>query len=164
VLLLDEPTNDLDIETLTVLEDFLDGWPGTLIVVTHDRYFLERVTDTVWGLMGDGQITMLPRGVDEYLEKRAAAHAPKPVTPTTQPQPATAKATAAEEREAKKVIARVEKQLEKVTAREAEIHAEMEANAADYELLGRLGATLKELAAEREELEFEWLEAAEVLS
>jgi ATP-binding cassette subfamily F protein uup len=164
VLLLDEPTNDLDIETLTVLEDFLDGWSGTLIVVTHDRYFLERVTDTVWGLMGDGQITMLPRGVDEYLEKRAAAHAPNPVTPTTQPQPATAKATAAEEREAKKVIARVEKQLEKVTAREAEIHAEMEANATDYELLSRLGATLKELAAEREELEFEWLEAAEVLS
>src|SRR5699024_8046184 len=72
VLLLDEPTNDLDIETLTVLEDFLDGWPGTLIVVSHDRYFLERVTDSVWALLGDGQISMLPRGVDEYLERRAA--------------------------------------------------------------------------------------------
>ena len=54
VLLLDEPTNDLDIETLNVLEDFLDGWPGTLVVVSHDRYFLERVTDSVWALMGDG--------------------------------------------------------------------------------------------------------------
>ena len=72
VLLLDEPTNDLDIETLNVLEDFLDGWPGTLVVVSHDRYFLERVTDSVWALLGDGKISMLPRGVDEYLERRAA--------------------------------------------------------------------------------------------
>ena len=70
VLLLDEPTNDLDIETLTVLEDFLDGWPGTLIVVSHDRYFLERVTDTVWALLGDGTIGLLPGGVDQYLEMR----------------------------------------------------------------------------------------------
>ena len=74
VLLLDEPTNDLDIETLNVLEDFLDGWPGTLVVVSHDRYFLERVTDSIWALLGDGQISMLPRGVDEYLERRAARH------------------------------------------------------------------------------------------
>src|SRR3954454_16188413 len=72
VLLLDEPTNDLDIETLNVLEDFLDGWPGTLVVVSHDRYFLERVTDSVWALLGDGRLSMLPRGVDEYLERRAA--------------------------------------------------------------------------------------------
>src|SRR4051794_12498795 len=89
VLLLDEPTNDLDIETLNVLEDFLDGWPGTLVVVSHDRYFLERVTDTVWALLGDGQISMLPRGVDEYLERRAEpsfAPAPgeqSPVSPST---------------------------------------------------------------------------------
>ena len=73
VLLLDEPTNDLDIETLTVLEDFLDGWPGTLVVVSHDRYFLERTVDTVWALLDDGQISMLPRGVEEYLERRAQA-------------------------------------------------------------------------------------------
>ena len=70
VLLLDEPTNDLDIDTLNVLEDFLDGWPGTLVVVSHDRYFLERVTDSVWALMGDGQIAMLPNGVEQYLESR----------------------------------------------------------------------------------------------
>ena len=76
MLLLDEPTNDLDIETLNVLEDFLDGWPGTLVVVSHDRYFLERVTDSVWALLGDGQISMLPRGVDEYLERRAAPPPP----------------------------------------------------------------------------------------
>ena len=72
MLLLDEPTNDLDIETLNVLEDFLDRWPGTLVVVSHDRYFLERVTDSIWALLGDGQISMLPRGVDDYLERRAS--------------------------------------------------------------------------------------------
>ena len=70
VLLLDEPTNDLDIETLNVLEDFLDRWPGTLVVVSHDRYFLERVTDSTWALLGDGQISMLPNGVDQYLAHR----------------------------------------------------------------------------------------------
>ncbi len=71
VLLLDEPTNDLDIETLNVVEDFLDCWPGTLVVVSHDRYFLERVCDTVWALLGDGRLVMLPGGVDQYLARRA---------------------------------------------------------------------------------------------
>ncbi len=73
VLLLDEPTNDLDIETLNVLEDFLDDWPGTLVVVSHDRYFLERVTDTTYALLDDGLISMLPGGVDEYLSRRVGA-------------------------------------------------------------------------------------------
>ena len=77
VLLLDEPTNDLDIETLTELEDLLDGWPGTLSVVSHDRYFLERVTEHVVALLGDGKLSFLPGGVDEYLERvRAARRAP----------------------------------------------------------------------------------------
>ena len=74
VLLLDEPTNDLDIQTLTVLEDHLDSWPGTLVVVSHDRYFLERTCDTVWALLGDGSLRMLPRGVEEYLQLRAATN------------------------------------------------------------------------------------------
>ena len=78
VLLLDEPTNDLDIDTLNVVEDFLDSWPGTLVVVSHDRYFLERVTDSVWALMGDGQISMLPSGVDEYLESRKTSSRRRP--------------------------------------------------------------------------------------
>src|SRR6478752_7750753 len=73
VLLLDEPTNDLDIETLNVLEDFLDDWPGTLVVVSHDRYFLERVTDVTYGLLDDGQISLLPGGVDDYLARRVGA-------------------------------------------------------------------------------------------
>ncbi|HKN44786.1 MAG TPA: ABC-F family ATP-binding cassette domain-containing protein, partial [Propionibacteriaceae bacterium] len=70
VLLLDEPTNDLDIDTLTVIEDYLDSWPGTLLVVTHDRYFLERVCDVTYALMGDGSCVLLPGGVDQYLHSR----------------------------------------------------------------------------------------------
>ena len=125
VLLLDEPTNDLDIDTLNVLEDFLDGWPGTLVVVSHDRYFLERVTDSVWALLGDGQISMLPRGVDEYLERRARARWP-PRWPRrvarSRDRPESRRAVAAarrrrargsaEERAARKTLARVEKQLD----------------------------------------------------
>ena len=92
VLLLDEPTNDLDIETLTEFEDLLDGWPGTLVVVSHDRYFLERVTEHVVALLGDGQLAFLPGGVDEYLDRvravrarargsRSARHAPAVAAP-----------------------------------------------------------------------------------
>ena len=80
VLLLDEPTNDLDIETLTELEDLLDGWPGSVVVVSHDRYFLERVTDHVLGLVG-GKLAYLPGGVDEYLAMRDAELDPAPSWP-----------------------------------------------------------------------------------
>ena len=172
VLLLDEPTNDLDIDTLNVLEDFLDGWPGTLIVVSHDRYFLERVTDSVWALLGDGQVSMLPRGVDEYLERRAAigrrgwrhiaGRRRRPTAMCRHPS-AKARAGSAEDRAARKVLARVEKQLERIAAREAELHAEMEANLSDYDLLARVGNQLGELAAEKDELEMEWLEASEAV-
>lgn len=170
VLLLDEPTNDLDIETLNVLEDFLDGWPGTLIVVSHDRYFLERVTDSVWALLGDGQISMLPRGVDEYLERRAAALHLDVAPPAADPEPAAAvpatvkpKAGSAEERAARKVVARVDKQLERIAEREAALNAEIAEHAQDYVRLAELSAQLDELAAEKDGLELEWLEAAEVL-
>src|ERR1700733_13959522 len=75
VLFLDEPTNDLDVDTLTEMEDLLDGWPGSLVLVSHDRYFLERVTDHVLALLGDGRLGYLPGGVDEYLERRRVAAA-----------------------------------------------------------------------------------------
>ena len=84
VLLLDEPTNDLDIDTLTVIEDYLDGWPGTLIVVTHDRYFLERVTDVTYALTGGGRCDLLPGGIEQYLAGRAVA------SPTVRPAEAAA--------------------------------------------------------------------------
>jgi len=182
VLLLDEPTNDLDIDTLNVLEDFLDGWPGTLVVVSHDRYFLERVTDSVWALLGDGQISMLPRGVDEYLERRTAdlslvdaelrrAAVSSPEETSTRRElpeeaasaPAKAKAGSAEERAARKNIARIDKRLERIAEQEAALNAEVLEHAQDYEKLAELSARLDELAAEKEELEMEWLEAAEIL-
>ena len=171
VLLLDEPTNDLDIETLNVLEDFLDGWPGTLVVVSHDRYFLERVTDSVWALLGDGQISMLPRGVDEYLERRAVTSAgsksaePSVVQAGDPPSRHSVRprAGSAEEREARKTLARLDKQLERVAARQAEVDAEMAEHLTDYEKLAELGKVAAELQAERDELELEWLEAAELV-
>ena len=180
VLLLDEPTNDLDIETLNVLEDFLDGWPGTLVVVSHDRYFLERVCDTTWALLGDGQVSLLPRGVDEYLERRAASlraaqQAPSPAEQAPSPAeqapdsaeraPSSAKAAAgsAAERTARKALSRLEKQLARVTAREARINADILAAGDDYERLAALSAEHGTVAAERETLELEWLEAAEQL-
>ncbi|MBI2242601.1 MAG: ABC-F family ATP-binding cassette domain-containing protein [Nocardioides sp.] len=176
VLLLDEPTNDLDIETLNVLEDFLDGWPGTLVVVSHDRYFLERVTDSVWALLGDGQLSMLPRGVDEYLERRAAdlhvepgllageSAVPTVVSGAPAAEPTVkAKAGSAEERAARKTIARIDKRLERIAEQEAGLNAEILEHAHDYERLAGLSAQLDGLAAEKESLELEWLEAAELL-
>ena len=181
VLLLDEPTNDLDIDTLNVLEDYLDGWPGTLVVVSHDRYFLERVTDSTWALLGDGQISMLPRGVDEYLERRHSAaiaaelHSRAPEKRQTAAiaaeshaaaapaVPAKVRAGSAEERAARKTVARLDKQLARIAAREAELNAEIAEHAQDYARLAELSAQLNVLAAEKEEAELEWLEAAELL-
>ncbi len=166
VLLLDEPTNDLDIETLNVLEDFLDGWPGTLVVVSHDRYFLERVTDSVWALLGDGKIVMLPRGVDEYLERRTAslhAEAQAAVAAGSEAGEPKRKLGGAEERTARKAMARLEKQLARVNAREAELNALVLEHAHDYTKLAELSAELQQLHAQKDEFELEWLEVAEVL-
>ncbi len=174
VLLLDEPTNDLDIETLNVLEDFLDGWPGTLVVVSHDRYFLERVTDSVWALLGDGKISMLPRGVDEYLERRRltlveprtvvveeAGHGRHETPAGTAPPKA--KPGSAEERAARKAVARLDKALARLTAREAELNAAVIAAGSDYERLAEASAELQAVLAEKDDVELEWLEAAEAL-
>jgi ATP-binding cassette subfamily F protein uup len=175
VLLLDEPTNDLDIETLNVVEDFLDGWPGTLVVVSHDRYFLERVTDVVYGLLDDGQLSLLPGGVDEYLERRVGAKRQREAAESAQRDIAntpsrhvttrreSARAGSAEERSARKTLARVEKRLAQLTARETELNDEILAHATDHERLTDLSAQLSALAEERDGLEAEWLEAAEDL-
>ncbi|MGC4110838.1 MAG: ABC-F family ATP-binding cassette domain-containing protein [Nocardioides sp.] len=168
VLLLDEPTNDLDIETLTVLEDFLDGWPGTLVVVSHDRYFLERTTDVIYGLLDDGQISLLPGGVDDYLSRRGrlASELAAPLAAAAPPPQAgseRARSGSSEERVARKTLARVERRLEQVSAQEIELNDEVLAHASDHERLTELGLRLAELGAERDRLEAEWLEAAEVL-
>ncbi|MFE7315427.1 ABC-F family ATP-binding cassette domain-containing protein [Streptomyces sp. NPDC057555] len=160
VLFLDEPTNDLDIETLTQLEDLLDGWPGSMIVISHDRYFVERTTDRVFALLGDAALRMLPRGLDEYLERRqkvieAATPAP------AQPAAAAPKKPAAVNRAAQKELQRIERQLDKIGEKEAKLHAQMAEHATDFEKIAGLDAELRELGAQREELEMRWLELAE---
>src|SRR4051794_13910879 len=121
VLLLDEPTNDLDIDTLTAVEDLLDGWPGTLVVVSHDRFFLERVCDDVYGLLGDGTLRHLPGGVERYLElvhERAAAQSPPPARTQQPPE-----RKGAVLRDARRAVQRLERDLERVEQRRAELHA-----------------------------------------
>ncbi|MFG1700937.1 ABC-F family ATP-binding cassette domain-containing protein [Nonomuraea sp. NPDC049309] len=176
VLLLDEPTNDLDIETLNELEDLLDGWPGTLVLVSHDRYFLERVTDKCVALLGDGKLSLLPGGVDEYLERRAAGTAvtarlgvgaaPAASEPAAaQPSPSSAPSglSAKEERELRKELNRLERQLDKLSDQEAKLHAAMAEAASDYAKLGELDAQLREITAQKDAIEAEWLEVADRL-
>jgi ATP-binding cassette subfamily F protein uup len=161
VLFLDEPTNDLDIETLTQLEDVLDGWPGSMVVISHDRFFLERTTDRTFALLGDGTLRMLPRGIDEYLERRARMVEAAVPTPPPAPSGAVKEKSAADARVAKKELQRIERQLDKVSDKETKLHAQIADNATDFEKVAKLDAELRELAAEREELEMRWLELAE---
>lgn len=184
VLLLDEPTNDLDIETLNELEDLLDGWPGTLILVSHDRYFLERVTDQAVALLGDGQLSMLPGGVEEYLERRAAGNAvtarvatgragggaesaAEPGSGGTSTAPGGTSGgdglSAKEERELRKELNRLERQLDRLSGQEAKLHAAMAEAASDYGRLGELDAQLRDVLEQKETVEAEWLETAERL-
>ncbi|WP_326742111.1 ABC-F family ATP-binding cassette domain-containing protein [Streptomyces sp. NBC_01768] len=164
VLFLDEPTNDLDIETLTQLEDLLDGWPGSMIVISHDRFFIERTTDRVMALLGDRTLRMLPRGIDEYLERRQRME--EAATPSAAPAPAKETAPAATvspqaARAAKKELQKVERQLDKMSTRETTLHAQIAEHATDFEKVAKLDAELRELVAERDELEMRWLELAE---
>jgi ATP-binding cassette subfamily F protein uup len=161
VLLLDEPTNDLDVDTLTELEDLLDGWPGSLLVVSHDRYFLERVTDHVVALLGDGKLSFLGGGVEEYLARRTAQ--PQRAGPAVG-APAAAPGRAAAERSARKELQRLERQLDRLSARHQELTAELAANASDYEQLIELGGQLREVEAQKAGLEDRWLSVAEELS
>ena len=160
VLLLDEPTNDLDIETLTELEDMLDGWPGSMVVVSHDRYFLERVSDHVLALL-DGGLAYLPGGVEEYLERRARElAAPRATARSAAP----AVGAAARQRAAQKELGRLERQLEKVSGQEAELTVALTEHASDYSKLIELGAQLRAVQDEKAGLEDRWLSLAEELS
>ncbi len=191
VMVLDEPSNDVDTDMLAAMEDLFDSWPGTLIVVSHDRYLVERITDQQYAIL-DGRLRHLPGGVDEYLRLRAAAPAPGPAyaasTPLASsgsPGPAAtgsgavarpsgpggssgplagafAGATAAQRREARKTMARVERALSRLAEREAKIHEAMVASAADHETALALDTELRGIRDEREALELEWLEAADL--
>jgi ATP-binding cassette subfamily F protein uup len=153
VLLLDEPTNDFDIETLTELEDLLDSYGGTLIVISHDRYFLERVCDRFVGLLGDKKVRDLPRGVDEYLELRAES-----ISSSTASTKEKKSSNAAEERQLKKDLTRLERQMEKCDSRITALIAEQESSAFDADRLIAISAELQELQAEKTKLEEEWLQ------
>ena len=164
VLLLDEPTNDLDIETLTELEDLLDGWPGSLVVVSHDRYFLERVTDHVVALLG-GKLSFLAGGVSEYLDRRRREIEPAEGTQHHGAVPVTGAATAgARRRDGQKELTRLERQLGRICAQETELMAALAEHASDYQRLIELGAELRTAQDEKASLEERWLTVAEELA
>ncbi|WFF02809.1 ABC-F family ATP-binding cassette domain-containing protein [Micromonospora sp. WMMD964] len=167
VLLFDEPTNDLDTDTLAALEDLLDSWPGTIIVASHDRYLIERVTDTAYGMFGDGRLVHLPGGVDEYLARtaeRAGATRPGATPTAAAPTAPTASGmSAAEVRQARKELTRLERQLGKLDQRETTLLDQLAADATDYARVAELDAQLKDLRAERERIEESWMTLAEDL-
>jgi ATP-binding cassette subfamily F protein uup len=152
VLLLDEPTNDFDIETLTELEDLLDSYGGTLIVISHDRYFLERVCDRFVGLMGDQELRDLPRGVDQYLEHRA-----KSSSHTSQGNSGKV-SNAAQERALKRDLTRVERQIQKAKEKVANLTLEQESASFDATRLSEISLELVQLEKELIAREEEWLE------
>jgi ATP-binding cassette subfamily F protein uup len=158
VLMLDEPTNDFDIETLTELEDLLDSYGGTLLVVSHDRYFLERVCDRFVGLLGDLQLRDMPRGVDEYLELRRASLAGSSSNNTKGKS-----SNAAEERQLKKDLARVEKQLVKIRAELSELQNEQEEPSIAAERFLEITEKMKKLNEDLGMREEEWLSVTEKL-
>ncbi len=153
VLLLDEPTNDFDIETLTELEDLLDSYGGTLVVISHDRYFLERVCDRFVGLLGDKALRDLPRGVDQYLEQRAAA-----IPGAGTEEKSKTVSSAAEQRQFKKDLARLERQIEKAKVRITELEQEQSTAAFDPAELTQVTAELESQRVELNSREEEWLE------
>lgn len=173
VLLLDEPTNDLDTDTLASIEDILDTFPGTLVVVSHDRYLLERVTDHQLALLGDGHLRDLPGGVEQYLELRrqqltAAPGAAGTTSPTAESKNAPSQGeqgslSGAQRHAAAKNLARLERQLDKVSAQIVKLHANMEAASADpgrVNDLIELGKQLSQAQERQADIELEWLEAA----
>jgi ATP-binding cassette subfamily F protein uup len=156
VLLLDEPTNDLDTDTLAALEDLLDSWAGSLVVVSHDRYLIERICDSTVALMGDGSIAALPGGIEEYLRRRAEQRESE--------QPAAAASSTArrpDPRAARKELARLEREIGKLTERENVLHAMLAEHATDYERVAQLDTELREVVERKEAAEETWLELAD---
>ncbi|OFT34369.1 glycerophosphodiester phosphodiesterase [Corynebacterium sp. HMSC08C04] len=187
VLLLDEPTNDLDIDTLQELESLLDSWPGTMVVISHDRYLIERIADNTYALFGDGKLTNLPGGIDEYLRRRAALDAAQPAGVVNLGESAkqdsapdgsgngagnakkesTKRLSSQEERELTKKMNALERKMGKLDEQSTKLNAEMAevAGAGDIDTakLTELDSKLKEVTSQREELEMEWLELGEKL-
>jgi ATP-binding cassette subfamily F protein uup len=153
VLLLDEPTNDFDVETLTALEDLLDTYAGVIIVISHDRYFLERVCDRFVGLLGNETLQDLALGIEQYLDLRAEMISRSVFTEDRKEI-----SGAAQLRLVKKELAKVEKQLERVIVQEQELIKEQESASFDHQRLLEVGAKLTDIGKVRSELEDKWLE------
>jgi len=178
VLIMDEPTNDMDTDMLAAIEDLLDSWPGTLVVVSHDRYLLERVTDNQYAILG-GRLRHLPGGVDEYLRLAASAAAPTgaqdagraTVASVTEasgasgaPAP-TSRLSGAEKRNAEKELAAADRKIAKLQGQIDALHVELaEHDAADFEGLGVLHERVRALETERDAVETRWLELGEMLA
>lgn len=176
VLLLDEPTNDLDIDTLQELESLLDTWPGTLVVISHDRYLIERIADNTYALFGDGKLTNLPGGIEEYLRRRKASEdaAAKPVLNLGETDPQTGansakvaapKLSNQEVRDITKKMNSLERKMSKLDEQISTINSDMAAaaEAMDTSKLQELDSKLKQLQGEHEQLEMDWLELGEKL-
>ena len=158
VLILDEPTNDFDVETLTALEDLLDSFGGTMLVISHDRYFLERVCDRFVGLLGDHSLRDLPKGVEQYLElRRNRSSAGAPV------KSASGVGNAAQQRDLKKEITKLDRQIEKANVEHATLLAQQAEAAMDYEKFAQVSAALEANIARKGELEEQWLIATSAL-
>ena len=176
VLILDEPGNDLDTDMLAQVEDLLDGWPGTLLLVTHDRYLMERVTDDQYALVG-GKIRHLPRGVDEYLELVGAAEdahggvvktgkvqAPVSANAQVEGSKGEPKLSGGEQRALRKAMSSAERKIDTLKGKIADVHVQMtKVDPSDYVKLGDLQKEIKEYEAQIEIHEEEWMEAAEAL-
>jgi ATPase subunit of ABC transporter with duplicated ATPase domains len=168
VLILDEPTNDLDTDMLAAMEDLLDSFPGTLLVVSHDRYLVERVTDQQYAVM-DGALRHLPRGVEQYLELRRVSTSSTTATSSTAAGSSTTaggpKLGGAELRNAQKEHAAAARKLEKLGNQIADVHSRMAAHdQSDYVGLGVLTTELAALQTQLETTETRWLELEELLA
>ncbi len=186
VLLLDEPTNDLDIDTLQELESLLDSWPGTLVVISHDRYLIERIADSTWALFGDGTLTHLPGGIDEYLRRRRSldtAQSPRRegvfgqnpqeqrgergfATQGQKGQPQSSQQLSNQDRrQIQKKMKSLERAMTKLQQQEEQVDKQMlhAAEEVDTERLTSLSCEKDTLTQQREELEMQWLELGEKL-
>ena len=157
VLLLDEPTNDLDTDTLAELEDLLDSWPGTLVVVSHDRYLLERVCDTTVAIL-DESLAALPGGVDEYLARRSVSPSRGALLGEGE-----RRENKGDTRAARKELARLERQIAQLERREAALHDGLARHATDFAKVAELDAELRAVVADREAAEESWLALSDEL-
>ena len=167
VLVLDEPTNDFDVEILAALEDLLDGFPGTLIIISHDRYFLERVCDNFVAVMGDQAFTDLPGGIEQYLDSRRKMLANATVKTGAGNNLVgmkVSKLSPARERELRKATDKFERQLSKIEVQIGVVHDQMLEFSHDFERVAQCDVELRELNESKETIELQWIQAADELS